>query len=97
VPITQLRMQNVLAECQSLVAHLEQLREDADRVARSAWNEKAQVALILKLLYEPRPATPHSEREREHFQKAARRNADQAKRMRRLRAKQQEDEHHGLD
>jgi hypothetical protein len=90
VPITQTRMERVLAESSALVAHIEQLRSDAENIAASDLDAAHKVKLLLNLLHEPRPTTAHTEREYEHFQRATKRNEQSAKRMRDLRAKQQQ-------
>jgi hypothetical protein len=97
VPITQTRMQNVLDESAALVAHIEQLRTDADNVERSELGPVAKFMLVMRLLYSPRPATPHSEQEREHFAKATARNVAQARRMRERRNRQQKETEHAVD
>jgi hypothetical protein len=96
VPITQTRMQNVLAECQMLTAHLETLRGDAENIVASSLAAEHKVRLLLALLHEARPSTPHSDSERQHFARATKRNVAQAKRMQRLRQRQKENEN-GLD
>ena len=96
MPITQIRMQNVLAENQMLLAHLESLRGDAENIVASDLGSEHKVKLMLNLLHEPRPATPHSDSERRHFAHATKRNVAQAKRMQRLRQRQKENEN-GLD
>ena len=96
-------MQDVLAECQMLVAHISSMRDEAELIERSGpLNAETRCALLLKLIFSPRPATPHSEQEREHFSRAQKRNAQSAKRMRELRSKlerqrKQQEELHELD
>jgi hypothetical protein len=97
VPITQLRMQNVLDENQSLVAHIEQLRADAEGVAGMTLRTEEKLKVILHMIFEPRPQTTHSEQEREHFVKATARNVAQARRMRERRNRQQVENENELD
>ena len=87
MPITQTRMQDVLAENQMLTAHLASLRSDAENIVNSGLSAEHRIALLLIMLNVDCPATPHSEREREHFAKAQRRNAQSAIRMREVRRK----------
>lgn len=88
MPITQTRMQDVLAENQMLTTHIEALCDDAEIIERCGpLNAETRCALLLRLLYSPRPSTPHSEREREHFARWQKRNAQSARRMREVRRK----------
>ena len=98
MPITQTRMQDVLAECQMLVAHIESLRADAETIDSSNLDLLTKHVLVMKLFYNPRPSAPHSEQERQHFSRAQKRNEQSARRMRELRAKlQQKENENGLD
>ncbi len=88
MPIAQTRMQDVLAENQMLVAHIESLQGDAERIMQlDGLSAEAKNAILMRSLFAPRPSTPHSEREREHFARAQRRNAQSARRMREVRRK----------
>ena len=70
-----------------LVAHIESLRADAETIDSSDLDLLTKHVLVMRLFYAPRPATPHSEREREHFARSQKRNAQSARRMREVRRK----------
>lgn len=87
MPIAQTRMQDVLAENQMLTTHIASLRSDAENIINSGLSAEHRIALLLNMLNAEYPATPHSEREREHFARAQHRNSQSAKRMREVRRK----------
>jgi hypothetical protein len=82
-------MQTVLLENESLVAHIEQLRSDAEIIDSSELDAVTKHQLVMRLFFAPRPLTPQSKIERQHFAKSGERNKQQARRMARLRERQQ--------
>ncbi len=92
-------MQIVLLENQQLVDFCEHQRSEAEIINVSGLSTWQRYTLLLRLLKSVPPQTPHSEQERNHFAKASVRNAEQAARMRKLRAKEQrsKENDHGLD